>query len=53
MMQDARGELSGGQGHVELLAGLVERVGITLEQAQVRVHAGTGRVGERLGMKLA
>lgn len=49
MVQDAGGELAGGQGHVELLTGLVEGVGIAFEQAQVRVHAGTGRVGQGLG----
>ena len=49
MVQDASGELAGGQGHVEFLTGLVEGVGVALEQAQVSVHAGTRRVGQRLG----
>ena len=32
----------------EFLAGLVERVGVAFEQAQVGMHAGTWSVGKRL-----
>ena len=48
VVQDAGGKLTCGDGHIEFLAGLVERVGVTFEQAQVRVHAGARSVGERL-----
>jgi hypothetical protein len=49
MIQDARRELPGDQRHVELLTGLVEGVGVTLEQAQVGMHARSWLIGERLG----
>lgn len=51
MVQNASSELTGRQRHVEFLTGLVERVRIAFEQAQVRVHARTRRVRERLGHK--
>ena len=39
MVQNAGGELARGDGHVEFLTRLIERVGVTFEQAQMRVHA--------------
>ena len=39
MVQNAGGELACGDGHVEFLTRLIERVGVTFEQAQMRVHA--------------
>ena len=51
MVQDASGELARDKRHVELLACLVEGVGIAFEQAQMRVHTGTRLVGERFGHK--